>query len=310
MAEWPVALVRPGRGESLARGARGGWLAAFGALAIALAACSSSGAPSPGAATAPPSQSTATQAPAGTPTGTGPATATLTFVGDSHLAAGVTPPVVQCNFPSPTGRIINVVVGSSDGVESVFLAVSTAGLYVRVSIGPGPTAPARTFNGTAVTGFDPARGATLGGAVNDTTPAGQATGAVPVLQSVTGTIACGGQTAGSGTVHMTGTLPEGAVDGDLDQLRAVCNTTAGATTVAVTGIVNVGGTPTLAAASILPTGSVALYFETKPAPRVLSAAATTSGTTTSTSGTLNADAVSAPDSSIHVSGAVTCGASS
>jgi hypothetical protein len=294
-------------------------LATFGALvilALVAAACSNTGAASPAAATAAPS-SVASQGPSeppsapASPAGSGPATATLTVVGDPHLAAGMTAPVIQCNFPDPSGVVINVVAASADQADHLFVRVGSGGYAVVIGAGSGTTATSREFQGTSVTGFDAARGAQLSGTLTETTKPGTATGSLPALTSVTGTINCGGQTAGSGTVHVTSTLPEGAVDADLDPIRVACNVdAAGKTTVVVVGIVPVASTKTVFAATILPNGGVSVYIAT-PTTHLLNATATTSGTISGQGGTFNADAVTAPgvspSISAHIAGTAVCG---
>lgn len=293
------------------------FLRGSGVLAAWLLAACSSGTPvstsqgtpvtsspsTPGAATPAPSTSSAASA------APNPATAALTFTGDPGLAAGTTLPVVQCNFPDPVGTVITVVTAALDKSETVFVKVAPTGFLVRVTAGAAGNAGGRDFHGDSVAGFNPAKGAELSGAVTETTKAGAPTGSVPILKTVSGTIDCGGQTAGSGTVHLSGSLAEGAIDGDLDPIRVVCNPASGSgTQVVVTGIVEIGGTRTLVAPIIGPTGLASLYVATPANHSLL--APTPIGTVSGQSATFDGDVDGgAGVGRVHMSGQVTCGAS-
>jgi hypothetical protein len=287
------------------------------ALVVVVAACSGGGGAGPTAplvqASAPPATATVS-APPPTPAPSGPATATLTFVGDVHLAAGIGPVTIRCNFPNLNGSNITVFGSSKDGVDSFFLTVTGAVFYLRVSAGSGTTFTYRQFQGSGVTAFDSARGAQLSGAVSETTPTGAATGAIPVIASMTATIDCGGQTAGSGTVHVKGTLPAGAVDADLTDLRVECDTFQGNMSVVGDGLVMIGTKQSFVAITVQPTGATTLFFSIGPVPAYLNGPAPSSGKITGQSATFDADA-SAPASAtspaiiVHMSGQVTCGSS-
>lgn len=287
------------------------------ALVVVVAACSSGGGASPTAPLVQESQPPATAAitaPPATAAPSGPATATLTFVGDPHLAAGLGPLSVRCNFPNVAGPDITVFGSAKDGVDSFFLTVTGAAATLAVSAGAGKTFTYRDFTAAGVTGFDPAHGAQLSGTLTESTPAGAATGTIPVLASMTAMIDCGGQTAGSGTVHVKGTLPAGAVDADLTGLRVECDTFQGRMSVVGDGIITIGSTRSFVAVTVQPTGATTLFFSVAPTPIFLNGPAPASGSITGQSATFDADAsapatAAAPAITVHMQGQVTCGSS-
>jgi len=287
------------------------------ALIFVVAACSSGGSASPtspaGQASAP-AATPAVTAPPATPAPTGPATATLTFVGDPHLAAGIGTPTIRCDFPNLNGPDMTVFGTATDGIDSFFLTVTGAAAFIRVSAGSGATFTYRQFQGVGVTAFDAARGAQLSSTLTDTTPEGAATGSIPVLASMTATIDCGGQTAGSGTVHVKGTIPAGAVDADLTDLRVECDTFQGKMSVVGDGLVMIGTAQSFVAITVQPTGATTLFFSIGPVPVFLNGPAPSSGSITGQSATFDADATApatatAAAITVHMSGQVTCGSS-
>jgi len=302
-----------GRGNTGIRAALGS-----AALIVVLAACSSGGGGASSTAplvqaTEPPATATVS-APSPTPAPSGPATATLTFTGDTHLAAGIGAVTIRCNFPNLNGSNITVFGSSKDGVDAFFLTVTGAVFYLRVSAGSGTTFTYRQFQGSAVSAFDAAHGAQLSGAVSETTPTGAATGAIPVIASMTATIDCGGQTAGTGTAHVKGTLPAGAVDADLTDLRVECDTFQGKMSVVGDGLVMIGTTRSFVAITVQPTGATTLFFSAAPQPTFLNGPAPSSGKITGQSAAFDADAsapasATAPAITVHMQGQVTCGSS-
>jgi len=286
------------------------------ALVVIVAACSSGGGASPTVPLVQTSEPPATAqvtAPA-TPAPSGPATATLTFVGDPHLAAGIGVPAIRCDFPNLNGPDMTVFGTATDGIDSFFLTVTGTTAFIRVSAGSGATFTYRQFQGAGVTTFDAARGAQLSSTLTETTPEGAATGSIPVLASMTATIDCGGQTAGSGTVHVKGTLPEGAVDADLTDLRVECDTFQGKMSVVGDGLVMIGTTRSFVAITVQPTGATTLFFSAAPTPVFLNGPAPSSGSITGQSATFDADAsapatATAPAVIVHMQGQVTCGSS-
>jgi hypothetical protein len=268
-----------------------------------------------GSSTTPATTSPAT-APASTPSPTvsaptGPPSAQLTFTGDPSIAGAMTIATIECSFPSVAGAEIFVTGSPATGPStSVHVTVSSGKVDVVADSGSGTSFHARTFSGTGVSGFDAATGVQLNGPVTETTPSDENTTGIGHLTTVGGTISCAGQTAGTTTMVMTGTLADGTVSGGITDVHVVCLSNETETL----GIVQIGGVPGYTAifslagrftADVVPTSGPAEFF-------VSAASATSMPTTTGT--TINGDATQhvsagATAHTIHVTGQSTCGSS-
>ena len=137
-------------------------------------------------------------------------------------------------------------------------------------------------------------------------------GAIGAVTSITGSIQCGGQTAGSSTIRLTGALKEGPVDAVPSPVRVVCSSGASGLVVGITGIASLPGGQGLV---IITLGQASLQvFETSAGgPQHFFSAQGHVGTTlTATGGHVDGDvsetaAAGATPHKIHLSGDATCG---
>ena len=166
---------------------------------LALAACG-------GGSTQPAASS---QSPAAPPKG--PATAQLTFVGDASLA-GPASAQPSCNFPGVDATTISIFVQPPDQTVLDRVVVAAGKVSVRVAAGSGTEYRERDFEGTGVTGFDPATGAQIDSPLTETPlAAGQNPGSLGAITSIKGSVDCGNQTTGTSTVAVTGSTAEGSI---------------------------------------------------------------------------------------------------
>jgi hypothetical protein len=276
-------------------------------VALVAAGCGSSTTP---AKTPPATLPASTPSPtAGAPSG--PPSAQVTIAGDPTIAGAMTIDTVECSFPSIAGEEI-FVTGSpaTSSTTSIHLTLASSQLAVIADTGSGTSFHARTFAGTGVSGFDATTGAQLSGPLTETTTSSDKGTGVGKITSITGTISCAGQTPGTTTMVMTGTLAAGVVSGGITEVHVVCLSNEAETL----GIVQVGGAPAYTAifslagkftADVVPALGTADFF-------VSSASATSMPTTTGT--TVDGDATQqvsagAKAYTIHVTGQSTCGSS-
>jgi hypothetical protein len=288
----------PGMG-SLRAGVVG---AAVALIAVACGSTSSSSTPTPSSSTAP----TPTPTPAAP---SGPPTAQVMLTGDTSIAGAMTINTVECSFPSVAGEEI-FVTGTPGATPtiSIHLTLIAGGVAVVADTGSGTSFHARTFSGSGVSAFDAATGAQLSGPLTETTPSGDNTTGVGKITSITGTIGCGGQTPGSTTMVMTGTLAEGPISGGITDARVVC-TSGGVETL---GIIQVSGSPVYTAIFSLQGKFTADVVATVGAASFFVSTASATSTPTATDTTVNGDATQqvtagATAHTIHVSGQSTCG---
>jgi hypothetical protein len=204
--------------------------------AAALGACSSS------ATTSGPPTSPST--PPATPTPSGPATADITFAGDPALAVPLTKVNILCLEPTLEGKSIEfsgVPQGQPANGLSVYATIHEGNLAVWVTNSSGR----RQFSGTGTTLFNPDRGVQLSGSLSETTPAGSKKGTVGAITSISGSVRCGNQTAGTSTVKVSGDTKEGAIDAVPSSVRVHCLSGASGYFVGIRGIVTIGGAPNL-----------------------------------------------------------------
>jgi hypothetical protein len=210
------------------------------------------------------SSSSTTSTTAGPPA-TGPATARLALAGDAALTGSLTQPSVSCSFPGFDGLSITVLAQTIAPNVSTFIIVTGATVHVRVASGSGKTYLERAFDGTGVSGYDPARGARLDTKLTESVASkGAHAGTLPAATSLNGDISCGAQKPGSSTLVLSGETGGGALTGTPDPVRVSCFTTASGKGASVVGIVNVGSKRALAFISGQP-DSFTVLLETKGA---------------------------------------------
>lgn len=242
----------------------------------------------------------------------GSAQATLSFVGMASLSGGLSRTVVRCQYPSTSGDDITLSGYTPDGSVSVYLTVSTNEVGIRLVEMSGSTVFERDFDGSGVTGFDAARGATISGALTESTPAGTPAGSIGELTSLSGSIDCAGQQRGTASIQLTGTLPEGSVDGQIESARVECDKQYAGVSIDITGLVSVGGSHVLATMTI-DDGQFTLFLGTSPNFYDLTANGPGTGTIAgSDTGTVNGDATGAgsgggASQKVHATGSATCG---
>jgi len=189
-----------------------------------LAACSSSGSSKPAEHLGPVDTSNAT----------------LTVAGDASLAGAIAGPTVLCSYPTLDGLRITAFGAPRDKAATLTLSIAPKAVTATVRSGSGATAQERVFSGSGVTGFDPARGATIDAKLHETTPAGVTRGTIGRLSRVHGTVKCGSQNRGSSTVAVTGKTGVGTLSGPLESVRVSCIASGNDDYVVIRGIGKVG----------------------------------------------------------------------
>jgi hypothetical protein len=306
----PVVHARPVRPRS----------PAIALLCVLLAACGAgTGSPSAGqtgsptamAPTTTPTSGGTTTPTTGTAAPSGPAIASVTLTGDAAATPALTNPIVRCQVPTLGGLTITVTTSDAAAPVYVVMTLSPGSISVSLRSGAAATYAERDFAGSGVTGFDAVRGAQIDSALKEVTAAGTRTGTLGAVTSVTGSVACGGQGAGSSTVRLVGTLPEGTIDSLLDPVRVDCNTYAGGRTISAQGVVTIGSTPTMVIVNVIP-DQFTVFVVTSPSSHYMTAKGAGVGALTGqTTATVNGDALQAatgstPAVQVHASGTLTC----
>ncbi|HEY6471219.1 MAG TPA: hypothetical protein VI434_15815 [Candidatus Dormibacteraeota bacterium] len=280
--------------------------AGFGGAMVALiaTACGANSPANTPPATAPPATASPT---ASAPSG--PPSAQVTIAGDASIAGAMTIDTIECSFPSIAGEEIFVTGRpATSAATSIHLTMTAGALAVIADTGSGTGFHARTFAGTGVTGFDAATGAQLSGPLTETTTSSDKGTGVGKITSITGTIRCAGQTTGSSTMVMSGTVAQGALSGGVTDVHVLCLVNEAETL----GLVQVGSASEYAVIFSLagrftvdlvpPTGSAAFFASTASA----TSAPTSTGTTVSGDATEQVMA-GATAHTIHITGQSTCG---
>ena len=119
-------------------------------------------------------------------------------------------------------------------------------MQVRVGTGSASTLRLREFTGTGVKDFNAATGAQVDSPLTETTDAATATGNLGALSSISGTIDCGDETAGTADLTVTGSTPFGQLAGTpLTSVDVTCTNTASGLFVGAIGLSTAGTTPVL-----------------------------------------------------------------
>jgi hypothetical protein len=238
--------------------------------------------------------------------------ADITLTGDATLTGAISNTSVRCNFPSLDGQGIAVLARAADSTSLARVAVHATKVKVIISSGEGPDYHERVFEGTGVTGFDPAKRAVVDASLTESTPpVGARPRTVGAVTAIKGTVECGDQTAGSSTVVITGETPAGTLAAvKLDPVRAECYRSPDGDEVVASGLAKIGTTTALIGISLQSDGGISLTETVPTATRRYLASGTT--TVTPNGGDLRGDVVeqgivAASAHRLHVEGELTCG---
>ena len=224
--------------QSRLRSTRVWSLGGLGLVAVIVAACVSGssspavGSPSTVSTSAPSiaaSSPSATTAPIASPTAapSGPATLDLTVKGDANVTGAWGASFgISCDNPTFDGLDIIFFAQSPDTKAVVLITLTKTSVGVSERAGAGAAYTDREFQGTGVTTFDPARGATFDSDVSIVPTPDSKPGTLGTITHVAGSIDCGGQTPGTSTVVASGTSPEGSISGPFTAARVTCNSSA------------------------------------------------------------------------------------
>jgi hypothetical protein len=240
----------------------------------------------------------------------GPPVVTLHLVGGTGITGPVTPSIVHCAFPTLQGAEILVIGSPADATLSVRLDVRRGQVMVGLDTGSGPQYEERGFLGRQVTHFDAGRGATIDTSLTPVPPpAGTAVPNLPAISSIAGTISCGGQTAGSSTLRITGTTETGRVTGPIHPVSVSCKPGSPAL---IIGLVKVGHAKALIDMSI-GSGPFSFAVITSPSSEHEYQGSAGAGSLTAGGASVNGSATEAAAAGVttvhtlHVVGHVTCG---
>jgi hypothetical protein len=228
--------------------------------------------------------------------------------GDANIAGTIKVTSVLCNWPGTNGAGIRLFAQPAghpaDGVALVIF-VTAQSVNVRAATGSGTTYAQREFNGTGVTNFDAAKGASINTTLTEDPAAGTHPGTVGVARSINLTIDCSGQQAGTTSLTVSGNTPGGAVVGAVSSARVDCASYTQGLSANVTGLTRVGGRTVLVIVGVTWAGitvSVDGHFYTN--------SAVTAGTASATGGHWNGDVTDQSiGTTLHVAGDATCGSS-
>jgi hypothetical protein len=284
----------------------------FGAMVLAACGSSTTGTSSGAAAATP----TPTAPPTSTP---GPSSVQATLTGDPAVTGALVMGnvhFVTCQYPTLKGPSILAFRTATDMAIGVLLTLRQGSISVRLAEGSGTAYTERTFDGTGVTAFDAASGATFSSSLTESTPAGDHKGTLGAISSIAGSVSCGTSQAGSASITVAGNSAGGAVTGSPTQVRVACGSSApGQNFATVTGLIQVGSTPAVVSISGGSQQSP-LYVFLQTASATYSYTGSTAGsvTVTTSNATYNATVTeTAPVAGAHtlmVSGNATCGVSS
>jgi hypothetical protein len=154
----------------------------------------------------------------------GPASATIRLTGETGVLGPLTNLTVRCGLPTLAGIEIFVLGTPSDSNLSVRIEVVAGSVTVGVDTGSGAQYQERDFAATKVTRFGAALGATLDTAlIAAPVSAGTTVPNLPSITSIVGTITCGGQTAGTSTLAVSGKTATGTVRGRINPVNVSCS---------------------------------------------------------------------------------------
>ena len=300
--------------------------AAIGLVGAVVASCGGSAstattspsAAAPTVSVAPPASSAApTVAPSEAPSPSpskGPAMAQLGITGTAGLTGPVTPTDITCDQPGLDGPSISVLGTAGASGPQVVLFIRAGHVEARVGTGAATTLKLRTFEGSGVTGFDAAKGATLDTQLTEITDKGTAVGDLGALSSISGTIDCGDQKPGTSTIVLSGESALGTIGPTFTGAHVTCRVVGPATYVTLEELGTAGTTPVLVFVNanatllqvVLETKTVASIYSSK-APGLVTF--TPGGVTVAGDLTETVKAGATPHV-LHVAGDATCGTTS
>lgn len=225
---------------------------------------------------------------------------------------------VTCANPTFSGLTIIADATNATPNLAIRLTLSSTAVAVQLDTGSGSSYRERDFAGSGISGFNASTGATVSSPLHDTTAANGKIGSIGSVSSITASVNCKGQTAGSGAFTFTGTTAQGAISSPLTVTRVTCSTLAGpgVYTMHAVGIGTVGTQAALIgvfgnASASGHYASVTLSLQNNPISYFFTSTAAANVTLSTTSARVDARVTEpyAPMDTLHVTGDATCGSS-
>ena len=252
------------------------------------------------------------------PASTTPASFQLTLSGDTSIAgAWDTSHGIDCSSPTYDGFDVLFFAQSPDAQAVVLVTLTQRSISGSERHGSGAQYTDREFQGTGVTTFDPARGASFNSDLTVVPATGQKPGTLGAITHISGSVDCGGRTPGASTAAASGSTAEGAVSVAFSRCLVACNASAqyGAS-VNISAIISTGATPALLIISLPASGKATIYSLAQTPAVNHSYTIVSSGTlaVTGTGAHVEADFMEVLQAgatgiahTIHLAGDVTCG---
>jgi hypothetical protein len=236
-------------------------------------------------------------------------TADLSFADQDGFAWDATKTSVRCSFPVLDGLSVAVLTQAPDA-SGVRVSLTDDDVTVVLSEGSGEGYTERTFEGTGITSFDAADGATIDSELTETeAPDAPPKGDLGVVTAVDGEIDCGDQTTGSSTLTISGDTPAGTLDNaELDPVRVECAELPDGDEVYASGLVEIGATRAHVGLGLTSAGEVRLELTLPTGAHDYNA--TSRAEVTKAGASVDADTLeenASPPRALHVEGDVTCG---
>ena len=214
---------------------------------------------------------------------------------------------VRCNVPRADGQAIVVLAEASVTGTGFIIDFRASRVTVQAYSGSGADFHERRFEGAGVADFDAAKGLAVETALTEAAATPDRTpGTVGTINHLKGAVRCGGQTAGTSTVTITGATAEGTFDNAmLAPVLVECSADSQGSEAFVTAISMLGSAKVEIGLGLASGGAVDL---TLSGGHHYTASGTT--TITATAAHVNADVVEQDVSSphtLHVEGDMTCG---
>ena len=252
-----------------------------------------------------------------------PSSISITLSGDKSVQGAWTTYATRadaiCNNPTYDGPNILFFAQSSDASVVLLVTLDHSSIQVSERAGGGSTYTDREFQGTGVSPFDAAAGASFDSDLAEVTPSGDNSGTLGKITHVSGAVKCGSQTVGSSTVTATGATPDGPVSGPFSSFRVSCNNSAQyGKSVSTSAIVTAGSNPTSLILNVSANYPATLFMNGKSPATATSFTVDPTATiaVTDTGAHIDADFTQSepangptpPPVRLHVAGDLTCGA--
>jgi hypothetical protein len=242
----------------------------------------------------------------------------LTVSGDKNVAGTWTSSYgIDCNNPTFDGPDILFFATSPDGKAVVLITLKDGSIGVSERAGAGAQYTDREFQGTGVTVFDAARGATFDSDLAIVPTPDAKPGTLGTITHVAGTTDCGGQTPGTSTVVAAGSSPDGAVNGPFSAFRVTCVSSAQyGKSVSVSAVIDAATPPVYLIFNMPSNNKGTIFLISKPSKQHTFRMDEKTGTYTvsDTGAHVDADFVevlaagaAGPPHTIHLAGDVVCG---